>query len=34
MLGHTNIKQTEHYSKLMDNTIYSEMKNMKNVLEE
>lgn len=33
MLGHTNIKQTEHYSKLMDTTIYSEMSNMKNVLE-
>jgi len=34
MLGHTNIKQTEHYSKLMNNTIYSEMINMENVLTE
>ena len=32
MLGHTNIKQTEHYSKLMENTIYNEMDNMKNIL--
>nr|WP_255490627.1 tyrosine-type recombinase/integrase [Dysgonomonas sp. 511] len=31
MLGHTNIKQTEHYSKLMNNTIYNEMSNLENI---
>ncbi len=34
MLGHTNIKQTEHYSKLMNHTIYNEMSNLENILEE
>lgn len=32
MLGHTNVKQTEHYSKLMNNTIYNEMSNLENIL--
>jgi site-specific recombinase XerD len=32
MLGHTNIKQTKHCSKLMDYTTYSEMSNLENLL--
>jgi len=34
MLGHTNIKQTEHYSKLMNNTVYNEMSNLESILKD